>query len=163
MKIKTQKKIFSMLLTLVLAIGLIGCGTEAKTGNAGKTTKAKPKVKVTAQSISDKLKEKEGSYMTEITVVTAENDENKLLGRPNEYTEKITWKDNRIKDSETDCSIELFKNKEDVAARKKYLEGVIKAFPAFTQYITQKDNVLLRIEGALSPAQAKEYTDIFNK
>ena len=134
------------------------------TGCASKTqnTAAPVKEKVTAQSILDKLKVKEGSYMTDSVVITAENDPNKFLGRPNQYTEKITWKDSRSKDSQVDCSIELFGNKEDATARKTYLDSIIKSMPMLTQYITQKDSVLLRIDGVLTPAQSKEYMDIFN-
>jgi hypothetical protein len=137
---------------------LSGCGSKA-TATVDKVT---PKVKVTAQSIFDKLKITEGSYMTNIEVVTAENDENKLLGRPNQYTEKINWNDNRLKDSMTNCSIELFSNATDAISRKTYLEGVIKAMPTFVQYISIKDNVIVRIEGALTPTQSDEYIKIFN-
>lgn len=153
---KIMKRI-SILLVFILMFILVGCGSTLKT-----STTAPAKAKVTAQSILDKLKVKEASYMTNITVVTAENDANKLLGRPNQYTEKITWKDKRSKDSQVDCSIELFSNKEDATARKTYLDGIIKSIPMLTQYITQKDNVLLRIDGVLTPTQSKEYIDIFN-
>ena len=144
-----MKKILSLLCVILLMVGLVGCGSSTN------------KAKLTAQSISDKLKEKENSYMTSITVTTAENDENKLLGRPNQYTEKINWVDNRSKDSQVDCSIELFNNMEDATARKTYLESISKSMPMFTQYIEQKDNVLLRIDGALTPIQSNEYIKIF--
>jgi uncharacterized protein YcfL len=158
-----MKKISSFLICILL-FALVGCSSKSETSTVV-PTKEKQKVveKVTAQSVVDKLKEKESSYMIDITVVTAENDPNKLLGRPNQYTEKITWKDNRSKDSQVDCTVELFANKEDATARKTYIEGIIKSMPVLTQYIVQKDNVLLRIDGVLTPAQSKEYIDIFNK
>lgn len=164
---KMKKKIYKSRLALffsaiIILVSFAGCSqssTSKKSNSATAKTIAKPK---TAQSVLDELKKKESAYMTDITVVTAENDENKLLGRPNQYTEKITWKDSRSKDSQVDCSIELFKNKEDATSRKTYLEKVIKSIPVFTQYIAQKDNVLLRIDGVLTPVQAKEYIDIFN-
>lgn len=155
-----MKKI-SLVIICILLFALVGCSSKTSTAAPIKE-KEKVVEKVTAQSIADKLKGKESSYMTDITVVTAENDPNKFLGRPNQYTEKITWKDNRSKDSQVDCSIELFANKEDATARKTYIEGIIKSMPMLTQYIVQKDNVLLRIDGVLTPAQSKEYTDIFN-
>lgn len=166
-----MKKISSFLICILL-FALVGCSSKTETSSTTSTQekeKVEKKVekkapeKVTAQSVVDKLKEKESGYMIDITVVTAENDPNKLLGRPNQYTEKITWKDNRSKDSQVDCSVELFANKEDATARKTYIEGVIKSMPMMTQYIVQKDNVLLRIDGVLTPAQSKEYIDIFNK
>jgi sulfur transfer complex TusBCD TusB component (DsrH family) len=152
-----------LILICILLFALGGCGPKSQTSNAV-PAKEKEKVveKVTAKSVVDKLKTKESSYMIDITVITAENDPNKFLGRPNQYTEKITWKDNRSKDSQVDCSVELFANKEDATARKAYIEGIIKSMPILTQYIIQKDNVLLRIDGVLTPAESKEYTDIFN-
>lgn len=149
-----KKIIISMICILMLSL-FAGCGSE-------KQTAAKPKVKLTAQLIVDKLKAKESNYMTDITVVTADNDPNKLLGRPNEYTEKITWKDNRAKDSQVDCSVELFANSTDATARNKYLTAINKSLPMLNQYMDQKDKILLRIDGTLTPDQSKEYTSIFD-
>jgi hypothetical protein len=118
--------------------------------------------KITAQNVVDKLKETQGIYMANIKVVTAENDDNKLLGRPNQYTEKISWEDNRETNSTTDCTIEIFANNEDATARKEYIDVIIKSMPMFTQYMTLKGNMLLRIQGTLTPTQAEEYTKIFN-
>lgn len=165
-----------LIIALIIAIlSMVGCSsgtsTESKskdsTVNSSDSSSTKPaetkatKAKLTAQLILDKLKETESANITKINIVTAENDENKFLGRPNQYTEKINWNDSRLKDSQTESSIELFNNNEDAAARKTYLESVIKSFPMFTQYIVQKDNVLLRIEGGLTPDQSDEYIKVF--
>lgn len=161
---KVSRKLLCLCMALVLIVPFTACSqssTGKKSNSTTAKTIAKPKPK-TAQSVFDELKKKESAYMTDITVVTAENDPNKLLGRPNQYTEKISWKDNRSKDSQVDCSIELFKNKDDATTRKTYLQKIIKSMPIFTQYIDQKDNVLLRIDGVLTPDQAKEYTSIFD-
>lgn len=149
-----MKKI-SILLICVLILTLVGCGNK-------QTVKVAPQIKVTAQSIVNKLKTKEANYMTGISIVTAANDENKLLGRPNQYTEKITWNDNRAINASTNCTIEVFNNKEDATSRKTYIDAVTKSMPTLIQYTSQKDNTLLRIEGALTPTQSKEYMDIFN-
>lgn len=151
-----MKKIYIILFGIFM-LGLVGCGTNNIASGI------KLPVKVTAQTIVDKLKVKEGKYMTNITVSTAANDSNKLLGRPNSYTEKINWNDSRDADKDLDCTIEVFNNKEDATTRKTYIDAVNKAFPVGVQYSVQKDNTYLRIEGALTPAQAKEYTDIFSK
>lgn len=159
-----KSRLVVFLSAIIILTSFAGCSqssTSKKSNSTTAKTIAKPKPK-TAQSVLDELKKKESAYMTSITVVTAGNDPNKLLGRPNQYTEKISWKDNRSKDSQVDCSIELFKNKDDAAARKTYLEKVIKSMPVFMQYIEQKDNVLLRVDGVLTPSQSKEYMDIFD-
>ncbi len=155
---KSIKRITIFLMVTLLLFALIGCssGTGSNVSN-----KPKPKPKITAQYIVDTLKTKEGNYMTNITVVTAENDENKLLGRPNQYVQKITWKDSRSKDSNVDCSVEFFNNKEDATARKTYIQNIIKSMPMLTQYIEQNNKALLRIDGVLTPDQSKEYMDIF--
>ncbi|KHD36064.1 hypothetical protein NL50_09790 [Clostridium acetobutylicum] len=165
MKKKVHKNRLALFLSAIIILtSFVGCSessTSKKSNSNTAKTIAKPKPK-TAQSVLDELKKKESAYMTNITVVTADNDSNKLLGRPNQYTEKVTWEDNRSKDSQVDCSIELFKNKDDAKARKDYLEKIIKSMPMLTQYIEQKDNVLLRIDGVLTPAQSKEYINIFD-
>ena len=143
-----MKKI-SILLVCILMLVLGGCGKAQK--------------KVTAQSIINELKTKEASHMKNITVITTKNDTNNLLGRPNQYTEKITWNDNRAAaDTSNDCTIEVFNNKKDASSRKTYIDSVTKAMPMLVQYITLKDNAVLRIEGALTPTQAKEYANIIN-
>jgi len=170
-----SKRMVLILICCVL-ITLVGCSNKSSStssssasssvssasSSSSSTTVEPVKTKLTAQSIFDKLKETESANITATKIITAENDDNKFLGRPNQYTEKINWSDSRAKDSQTECSIELFNNKEDAAARKTYLEGVIKSMPTFTQYIVQKDNVLLRIEGALTPDQSNEYINVFN-
>lgn len=155
-KLIERTTIFFM--NILLTFTLIGCGNNT---TASSDNKPKPKPKITAQYIVDTLKAKKGKYMTNITVVTAENDENKLLGRPNQYIQRITWKDNRSKDSNVDCSIEFFKNKDDATTRKIYIQNIIKSMPMLTQYIEQKNKALLRIDGVLTPDQSKKYIDIF--
>ena len=155
-----------LVLSCLIVITFIGCSNNSKTQatskSATETISPKPvKVKLTAQLIFNKLKETEKTNITKIEIVTAENDVNHFLGRPNQYTEKICWNDGRLKDSQTLSSIEVFNNKEDAAARKAYIESITKAMPMLTQYIVQKDNILLRIESGLTPTQSEEYIKVF--
>lgn len=156
------KKVSIFFMSVFLIFALVGCGNTVSTTSSNKP-KPKPKPKIAAQYIVDTLKTKEGNYMTDIVVTTADNDENKLLGRPHQYTEKINWKDNRAKDSHTDCTVEIFKNSEDAVTRKNYVDNIEKNMAPLVQYLDQKKNVLLRIDGRLTPQQSKEYTDIFDK
>ncbi|MBU3171329.1 hypothetical protein [Clostridium estertheticum] len=161
---KNKKLIILSLLCFTL-FTLIGCssGTKSTSSNVAPTvTKTKPvKVKLTAKLIFNKFKETEKAHITKIEMVTAENDQNKLLGRPNQYTEKICWSDGRLKDSQTVSSIEVFNNKVDATARKTYIETISKSMPMLTQYLTVKDNILLRIESGLTPVQSEEYIKVF--
>lgn len=99
--------------------------------------------------------------------VTAANDPDHLLGRPNQYTSKITFTDSRIKASEvTDSSkgsvdlggeIEVFADPASAQARKKYIQAVTKSISALAEYDYVHGSVLVRVSHYLTPAQAGEY------
>ncbi|MFE4857325.1 hypothetical protein [Streptomyces sp. NPDC056670] len=101
------------------------------------------------------------------STVTAENDGNHLLGRPNQYTSKITFTDIRIKATDTQGlkpgdvsyggSIETFTNNNDATTRAKYIQTVTKGVPALGEYDYVHGPHLIRISRLLTPAQAKEY------
>jgi len=99
--------------------------------------------------------------------VTAANEPNHLLGRPGQYTSKVTFTDSRIKTSEvTDSSkgsvdvggaIEVFASPADAAARAKYIQTVTKSMSALAEYDYVHGNVLVRVSHYLTPAQAAGY------
>ncbi|MBU3098401.1 MULTISPECIES: hypothetical protein [Clostridium] len=161
---KNKKLIILSLLCFTL-FTLIGCssGTKSTSSNVAPTvTTPKPvKVKLTAKLIFNKFKETESKNITKTVMVDATHDTSGLFGRPNQYTEKIEWNDGRIKDSQVTSSIEVFKTEADATARKTYLEGIIKTMPMLMQYIEQKNNILLRVEGGLIPTQSEEYIKVF--
>ena len=105
--------------------------------------------------------------------VTAANDPNNLLGRPNEYTSKITFSDSRVPASDTQFlkagdvqlggAIEVFSAPADAAARTQYIQSVTKALPAAAEYDYQHGNVLVRVSHYLTPDQAKSYQAAVNK
>jgi hypothetical protein len=99
--------------------------------------------------------------------VTAENDSNHLLGRPGQYTSKITFSDSRIKTADTHGvkagdvqlggSIETFANNADAQTRAKYIQTVTKNIPALIEYDYVHGASVIRVSQLLTPAQAKEY------
>lgn len=99
--------------------------------------------------------------------VTAENDPNHLLGRPHQYTSKITFTDGRIPadqtegykpgDAELGGSIEAFPNAADAKARHDYIQTVTKGIPALTEYDYLHGATLVRVSRLLTPAQAADY------
>lgn len=123
---------------------------------------------MSAEEIVNALKEK-NENIGKIVVYTADTDTNKLLGRPNQYTSKVNFADNRISQEFVDennakgGTIEVFANKEDMENRKEYIESISSSASMFAQYIYSKGNVLLRLEKDLTPEQAKEYEDAFNE
>jgi hypothetical protein len=119
--------------------------------------------KLKANNVLDALK-KANLPIDRITVYTAETDLNKLLGRPNQYIEKISWIDKRIKENSTDNlvggTIEVFDSVELVEKRRKYIEEIGKSAGIFTQYQYAHKNVLLRLDKELTPQQASEYEKV---
>ena len=122
--------------------------------------------KFTAEEIINKMKEK-SSNIGKVVVYTEETDSNKLLGRPNQYTSKIQFADNRVDQShaeENDAiggTIEVFNSKEDMEKRKNYIETISSSASFFTRYIYAKDYAILRLESDITPEQAKEYENLF--
>lgn len=101
------------------------------------------------------------------TVVTAENDPNKLLGRPQQYTSKVTFTDSRIAaadvegldkdDSLRGGAVEVFGSEGDAKARSEYIQSVTKKLPSLAEYHYQDGPVLVRVSHYLTPKQAADY------
>ncbi|MFZ1176905.1 MAG: hypothetical protein WAO15_11685, partial [Mycobacterium sp.] len=106
-------------------------------------------------------------------VVTAENDPNSLLGRPNEYTSKITFSDSQIPASDVQFAkpgdvdlgggIEVFSTADDAAARAKYIQAIVKSMPMFSEYDYVHGDVVLRVSHYLTPDQAAKYKAVLDK
>lgn len=125
-------------------------------------TTASQESSLTGKQVVDALKNA-GIPITKEVVFTEETDPNKLLNRPNQYIEKISWDDARMKDSsgKENVTLEVFKNDGDLQDRKGYIEKVNKTASFFNQYIYVHKNVLLRINHQLLPKQAEEYEKVF--
>jgi hypothetical protein len=101
------------------------------------------------------------------TVITEANDGNHLIGRPGQYTSKVTFTDSRIKAGDvlgndpTDVgfggSVEVFANAKDAKARADYIQAIVKSMPALLEYDYAHGNVVVRVSHLLPPSQAGEY------
>ncbi|MFJ9771254.1 hypothetical protein ACIRVF_08415 [Kitasatospora sp. NPDC101157] len=97
--------------------------------------------------------------------VTADNDPNHLLGRPGQYTSKVTFSDSRIKAADVEGekedsvnrggAIEVFATEADAKARSEYIQGIVKGMPALMEYDYVHGPVLVRVSKLLTPDQAK--------
>ena len=162
--IKSANNILNVIIvTAVIAIiGIVGSIFFSRKGNII-TSK-----NMTAEEICNELKNNNNN-IGKIVVYTEETDSNNLLGRPNQYTSKVNFADNRISQEyveENDAkggTIEVFNNKTDMKKRKEYIEQISNSSSMFAQYIYSKGNVLLRLEIDLTPEQAQEYEKIFNQ
>lgn len=151
---------------VILSFGLLvlasGCKEQQAESNIPDVEQS---VEVTAISIVNGLK-KSGLSIEDITEVTADNDKNKLLGRPNQYISKAFFYDAAYsKDDEQLLdpvnTVEIFKNDADAKARKDYIEEVTKGVAFLSEYQVLSGNKLLRLNKALSPADAKKYETAF--
>lgn len=124
-------------------------------------TPEKPFRELTADTVVIKLKEAGLPILEEIKY-TEETDPNHLLGRPNQYVEKINFSDKRTleKGQKQQYSVEVFEKTEDLENRKNYTENISKGASMFAQYIYTHKNVLLRLPHKLLPKDAKQYEEI---
>ncbi|WP_316528209.1 hypothetical protein [Kitasatospora brasiliensis] len=99
--------------------------------------------------------------------VTAEDDPNHLLGRPGQYTSKVTFTDSRVKEGDVEGedadsvarggAVEVFATEADAKARAKYIQGIVKSLPAALEYDFVHGTVLIRVSKFLTPDQADGY------
>lgn len=160
-----HNKYVLLTLLLVLVLALTGCDNSDSQSTASKGDKIKTKSSYTAPEVLQAFKDA-GLPLGRVEEYTAETDPNELLGRPNRYTGKFNFEDTRQAAPESETltggTVEVFDNKKDLDARKTYIEGVTKNLPTFQQYIYVNKNIMLRIDYALTPEQAKEYETVLN-
>ena len=166
------KIIVTLIIIVLIAVGVYFA--YSKMSSKETATEGTKKEELTAESIANQLKEK-NSNVGKIVVYTSETDLNELLGRPNQYTSKVTFEDTRLeqknKDNEflseeeknepTGGTIEVFSNEEDMKNRKEYIESISSQASIFAEYSYSKGNALLRLDKELTPEQAKEYEEAF--
>jgi len=87
---------------------------------------------------------------------------NGLLGRPNQYIERIDWDDSRYVEENESASIEVFNSHQDMLRRKEQIESVWEVIPMLRQPLYYNDNMLLRLPSSFSPSTVDEYESIFN-
>lgn len=154
----------------VLTLSLAACSSSA-TDNPAPTTSADakasaPAVPATASTAFQAI----GSHVSTAkltTTVTASNDPNHLLGRPHQYTSKVTFSDSRIDADDVSGlrkgdvlrggAVEVFATAEDATARAAYIQEVTKSMPALAEYDFVHGAVLVRVSHYLTPKQAAEY------
>ena len=149
-----KKKIILIALIVAVLLFVLGVFVFIKKNNTTATftndnQEEKNKVvntkEATAEDIIKLMKEKNNN-IGKIVVYNEETDLNNLLGRPNQYTSKIQFADNRLDQSyveENDAkggTIEVFNSKKDLENRKSYIETVSASASVFAQYIYSKEN-----------------------
>ena len=74
-----------------------------------------------------------GLPVQNVQALTAANDPEKQLGKPGQYSSKITWRDQRA--ASEDATIELFPDEASMRARLQALQAVPKTAPQYTPFL----------------------------
>nr|BBH87841.1 hypothetical protein KTC_25920 [Thermosporothrix sp. COM3] len=177
------KKVTILLFALLLCCLLAACGETSSPAQSSPTaqpttaaptptpspTPAKPK---TADEILKALKA-QGLKIGESFTYTEENDPNKLLGRPGQYTSKVNFKDTSLEATtnsgaeisiDEGGSIEVFENEQTAQKRFQYLQALSQSGSAlFAEYEYIHGSVILRVSKTFTPTQAKAYDEALKK
>lgn len=168
---------------IAACLPIVACSTNEAVGKSTTASAAAPDTTTTSASASVPAVLDATSAFNEIAkavptgkltlTVTAENDENHLLGRPGQYTSKIAFADSRIKgddaamyetgDIELGGSIEVFPDAAGAKTRAAYIQKVTKGMPALAEYDYPVGTILVRVSRYLTPAQASEYETVAKK
>ena len=94
------------------------------------------------------------------------NDPNNLLGRPNQYNQKINFEVKTIEQSEEDepkgGSIEVFNSEKDANSRKEYIESIGESMSFLAEYDYVNRNVLLRMDYEVGEDDYNKYKEILD-
>jgi uncharacterized protein YceK len=178
------KSILSIMFVFIMCVFVSGCSSasqsQAVTSSSGNQTVSSSQsdsssvssqaaigAPLSAKDIVDKLKSA-GLPIDNIIVYTEDTDENKLLGRPNQYISKANFADTTVKQDNDKSdplggTVETFNNADDLKARKDYCESITKSAAMFAQYYYVNGNYLLRIDHDVSPSNAKKYEKAFSE
>jgi hypothetical protein len=165
----------TILATVALSLLLSACGAGASSSAIASTpTPTHPAVKHTGQTAAQivaALKAK-GLPITDSFAYDENTDLNKLLGRPNQYTGKVNFRDSRTQyststgadiDVNDGGSVEVFANSADAQKRFTYVQALSSSGGLFAEYDYFDNGVaLLRVSHELTPTQEKEYQDDFS-
>jgi serine/threonine protein kinase, bacterial len=105
--------------------------------------------------------------VTETIALTADNDANNLIGRPNGYVAATVLVDSRARCPSdgpgVDCgaTIEQWPSAEAAQRRAEYIQGIGHHLPMMSEWTTVKGNLLLRVVGKLKPSAAETYKAAF--
>lgn len=105
--------------------------------------------------------------VTKTVALTADNDANNLIGRPNGYAAATVLVDSRAEcptdGPGVDCgaTIEQWPSADAAQRRADYIQAVEKNLPMASEWTTVRGNLLLRVTGKLKPSVAATYRAAF--
>lgn len=162
--------------TVIGLVVLIGCGEPPPPTGSTATASAVPVASVTSVASASttvsaapnpKLAAKETAIaflkatdgkaelpMAELKRFTEDDDPNKLLGRPNQYLEKISWKVGG-----NDATIEIYGALEDAKTRAEYVRAIGAKSSLLLQYVylNERRFAVVRIPHQVKPSDAAKW------
>lgn len=146
---------YFLLLTLAALVFVSGCQPPQQNMNSQTNANAnanKPAAKADVLKVNDVIKAFQAANMplNQLEYFNAGSDPDKLLGKPNQYIEKVIWQTK----AGMGHNVEVFANDADLQARKKLVETDKKTAGDFL--ITHK-NVLLRIHKEMVPVTVARF------
>ncbi|WP_191892055.1 hypothetical protein [Streptomyces griseoaurantiacus] len=166
-----MRKALPVTTAALLLAGAVACSSNTSDSTASGKSDSPAKRPANASSAFSHIAAEVSSAKLSGTV-TAANDPNHLLGRPNQYTSKVTFTDARIKAAdvsgtekgavERGGAIEVFANSSAAQARAKYIQAVTKSMSALAEYDYVHGAVLVRVSHFLTPDQAAAYKSAAN-
>jgi hypothetical protein len=115
----------------------------------------------------------QGLPVTLTVAYTEANDPNKLLGRPNGYTSKASFTDQRVDasavagakegDLKLGGSVEVFEDAGQAEQRADYIQEIGKRMSMLSEYSYVAGPVLVRVSKELTPTQAAEFETALGK
>lgn len=126
-----------------------------------KTFKFENKLK--AIEVIDTLK-KANIPIDKVEYFSSETDSEKLLGKRNQYVEKVSWIGTRIKANSVDNfvggGIEFFETADSLQKREKHWLEMQKNMGFENHYLVHK-NILMILDNSLTSQQVSDYEKIF--
>jgi hypothetical protein len=143
----------------VAGILLCGCEDQAGVSKQASAVARSPKP-LDAQAVAAALAAAKIPVVNVVNVTEA-GDDNKLLGRPGQYTSKVFFYDDRhpkaADGDEGEKTIEVFSSAGDALRRRDYVAEMTKNMPTLTEYSYLKGLVLVRLDQTILPSEAKQY------
>jgi hypothetical protein len=160
-----MKFFVNTMIGLALIGSLIGCTSNTNTYSAAPKLEVK---KVANASDVVKALKKDDLPIGDQLVYTVENDSDKLMGRPGQYTSKVHFIDTTQQEDTkvvmlNGGSVEMFDNNDDAKNRFNSVSKAAKSTPMLDEYDYVQGKILLRLSKNLPPDHAKKYEDALKK
>lgn len=123
-------------------------------------------IKVEAEAIMNEFKSK-APNCGEYVVFDAKSDPNSLLGKENQYNQKINFEVTTVRQSNDESpkggSIEVFDSEKDAVNRKDYITSIGEKMPLAIEYDYVNSTVLLRMDRTVDEDDYNEYKNILDE